>query len=182
MPRVEARARTQSFARILAALVGGIFFVQSPSVVGAGIAVAVVMATLAAVTDARTHRIPNRLLASAATALLLAAIVAGADAVVAGSIVAMAWGLLLLVLHIVDSTLGFGDVKLGGVLGALLGLVGHAAQWSIAGTLLASSGAFVAGALVTLVTAASRGAEPVPFGPGLVGATAVVALLMRFVG
>jgi leader peptidase (prepilin peptidase) / N-methyltransferase len=181
VPEVEAQRPTQHRAvTLLAALAGGAFFVLSPGVVGTGIALTVALVTHAAATDARTHRIPNRLLAGAALAIALAALVAGIDAVVATCIVAVAWAGLLLVLHLVDTTLGFGDVKLGGVLGALLGLVGHEAQWSVTSTLLASSTAFVAGALLTLIFAARRRASPVPFGPGLVGATSAMAALVAF--
>jgi Flp pilus assembly protein protease CpaA len=148
-----------------------------PPVTGAGIATAILLLGRAAESDQATHRIPNRLLVAAAIALLAAAAASGQAALWTSGAVAGAWLLTLLVLHAADPRLGFGDVKLGGVLGAMIGLACHAIGWDVPHALFTSSAAFVTGAVATLVAATGRGPDrPVPFAPGLVIAVVTITV------
>jgi leader peptidase (prepilin peptidase)/N-methyltransferase len=132
-----------------------------------------------AVIDIRTHRLPDRLTGSAALGFgaLLTLATAGSPplgaagrALLAGSLVIVALGLLRIA---APRGLGFGDVKLGGVLGLALGWCGWDA---VVPGLLAG---FVLGAAVALSLVARRRANlrtAFPFGPSLIiGALAVCA-------
>lgn len=160
----------------LSATASAVLMVATPSVAAVGAAIAVLLLSHVALVDARSHRIPNTHLAGAAAVLGTAAVISGASAPVV-AINSAAWGGLLLALHLLGGSLGFGDVKLGFVLGAALGLVGHAASWSLAAVLLASSAAFSAGSVITLL-ASKRSAGATPFAPGLVLATVASALVI----
>ncbi len=126
----------------------------------------------AALVDRRWQRLPDPLVALAASALVLVATLearAGVVIEVRGAVagVAVVAGPLL-ALHLVSpGSMGFGDVKAGVVLGAALGLV----HWQVALTALA-----VATGL-TAIVGLGRRAPSVPLGPGLVvgGAAALAA-------
>lgn len=130
--------------------------------------------------DVAEHRLPNRLVfaAAVAAAILLSAaaavhhdgaallrVWAGGAAVFAG-LFALAW--------LAPESFGFGDVKLGGVLGGYLGWFGWAQVYC------GMFAGFLLGALVAVALVASRRAtlsSAVAFGPMLiVGALAVPAL------
>ena len=155
--------------------------VAGPSVAAAGAATAIVVLAHVAGTDARTHRVPNGHLAGAAVVLGAAAIVTGSSAPTTVAVTSAGWGGVLLAVHLLDSSLGFGDVKLGFVVGAALGLVGHAAGWTLPAVLLASATAFIAGALITLAWS-RRAAGATPFAPGLVVAAVGAAVVISIGG
>lgn len=153
-----------------------------------------VMAVRLTVIDVRHHLLPNRIVfpsyAVAGVLLLAAAAVAGAgggqDAagplasvvsqpvvrVVAGA--AILWLFYFILRLVYPPGMGFGDVKLAGVLGLYLGYLG----WGhlFAGTFLA----FLLGGLWSLaLLAARRGTlkSSIPFGPFMLAGTAAAMLL-----
>jgi leader peptidase (prepilin peptidase)/N-methyltransferase len=140
-----------------------------------------VLAPALAVTDLRWRRLPDRLTLPAypAAVLLLAA---GALAVPGGAGhflsalagLAAAWLFFALLALIYPAGLGWGDVKLSGVLGLYLGWLGAAAM--VAGLL----GAFVLAALAGLgliATGRATRKSQIPFGPFmLASAIAMIAV------
>lgn len=130
--------------------------------------------------DIREHRLPNMLLAAAATTGLLAvsasAICAGAPgdllrAVLGAVIVFTA---LFIMAMIAPTGLGMGDVKLGAVTGLYLGWLGW--SWLFWGTFIGfTMGAVWAVALILLKRA--HGSTPLPFGPFLIFGVVISALL-----
>ncbi|NKX51947.1 prepilin peptidase [Arthrobacter deserti] len=121
--------------------------------------------------DARTHTLPNRIVFPAyavAPALLAVAAVAGGDAarlwgLLAGG--AALWAFYFLVRFIHPAGMGFGDVKLAGVLGMYLGYVGFDRL------LWATCAAFAAGGLYGVLLIALRRANlksAIPFGPFMI--------------
>ncbi|WP_038467326.1 A24 family peptidase [Arthrobacter sp. PAMC 25486] len=133
------------------------------------------------VIDIRTHTLPNRYVLPAypiAGALLLAAsLTAGSPkyaAVAAGGALVMAalyWALWA----VYPAGMGFGDVKLAGVLGLFLGFLGwqHVVFGMAAG--------FVVGGLWGVVLIISRRAtakSAIPFGPSMLAGTLAVMLLL----
>jgi leader peptidase (prepilin peptidase)/N-methyltransferase len=139
------------------------------------------LAVALAVVDVRTHRLPDALTLPAYPllgTLLVAASLVGDGALaalgraVAGALGAFAGYYLLAALG--RGALGFGDVKLAGVLGMVLGWAGWASL--AAGVLLG----FVFGGMTALLLLAARRVTRrtrVPFGPFmLAGALAALAL------
>ncbi|MFJ4107676.1 prepilin peptidase [Oerskovia enterophila] len=131
-----------------------------------------------AVIDVRTHRLPNALVLPAypvLAVLLGAASLLGPDD---GSPVrALAGGLVLygayFLLALAPSGLGFGDVKLAGLLGAYLAWFG----WSE--LVVGASAAFLLGGLAAVVLLATRRAGRrtlIPFGPFMLTGAALGAL------
>ena len=118
--------------------------------------------------DERERRIPNRVVLVGAVAALAIAVASGAGwAAVAG---ASTGGGPLLALHLArPAGVGFGDVKLAMVLGALLGMV----HWPLAAVALAV--ATVLGLAGAVVVRSWR--RSVPFGACL-GAAALVTLAL----
>lgn len=139
------------------------------------------LAVVLSMIDVRTHRLPDRLVLPAypiAGALLCgAALVAGqpqhALGAAGGALALFALYWLLWALY--PQGMGFGDVKLAGVLGLFLGFLG----WSH--VVFGAAAGFVAGGLWGVALMASgRGTAKtaLPFGPAmLAGAVAVMALL-----
>jgi len=127
----------------------------------------------AVLVDVIERRLPNRLVAAAATvglAVLLAHVLAiGRQAPVVDPVLgALAMGGPLLAMHLVaPSAIGFGDVKLALVAGAALGLVDPVA--GLVALAIGSAGAAVVGAV--------RRRSTVAFGPGLLGGAIVTLLL-----
>ena len=133
-----------------------------------------------AVIDAREHRLPNHLLRLAIPAgllvLTLTVAVAGRWSALVPILVGSAVTFLgLLVLALVSrGALGMGDVKLGLFTGAYLGWIGWGAiLWgTVLGLVLA--GCYATGLL--LLRRATRH-TPIPLGPFLLGAVAILGLL-----
>lgn len=138
-----------------------------------------VLGAALAVIDARTHRLPNRLVGSMTAlvlpSLVLAAFLAGEPARVARTLLAAcAVGALFLVTHLISpAALGFGDVKLVPALGALVGFLswGHVVLAFTAGILLAGLQA-----MVVMLGTRDRRAH-IAFGPALIVGTALAALV-----
>lgn len=141
--------------------------ITSPNVpVASGLATAIVVC--AALIDVQTRRLPNTIVAvAAATFISVVAIDAVAGATT--QLTHITIGLLvfagpLLALHLISpASMGFGDVKIGVVLGAALGAV----DWRLAITALA-----IASGITATVGLMTR-ARTIAFGPGLVAATAL---------
>ena len=142
---------------------------------------AIWLAVLAALSwcDLRTRRIPTGIV-NPATVVGLVALAAtawrtGAAARLGtAAATAAATYAVFAVLHAVNpGGLGYGDVRLSGLLGLFLGWLGPMAM--LVGTLLAAAGAAVV-ALVMLVRSRD-GRSTLPFGPFLAAGAATVALL-----
>jgi leader peptidase (prepilin peptidase) / N-methyltransferase len=137
-----------------------------------------VVGSALAVIDARTHRLPNALVLPSYPVLALLLGAASLLTPDGGALVrALACGLALygayFVLGLVPSGLGFGDVKLAGLLGAYLGWHGWAE------VAVGTFAAFVLGGVFAVILLATRRADrrtAIPFGPFmLAGALAGVA-------
>lgn len=132
--------------------------------------------------DYATHRVPNRLLAVTTVgvgATAMAATAVGGDDLVPAILVAGAWLAVLLAVHVLDPRLGFGDVKLGGVLGFVLGWSAHTAGLHTAAAAGFSAIVFLAACVTTLLVGrrAAR-STAVPFAPALVAATLIGVIVM----
>jgi leader peptidase (prepilin peptidase)/N-methyltransferase len=130
-------------------------------------AIAAVLA--AAAFDARTGLIPDRLTIAAAAAVFSIAVVGGTLPAATAGAAAVAGSLLALFLATRGRGLGFGDVKLGLVIGGGCG--------AVAG-LVAIGSAFVLGALYAtplLVSGRARRRDAIPFAPFLAAGTIVAA-------
>lgn len=142
------------------------------------IAVTLLGVPLAAI-DLRRRRLPDALTLTAimVIACAMVAVAAGVGtAAVLGAAVAGGVGLTLahLVVHLAaPGSLGAGDVKLAGSVGAVLGAIGW--QAVLLGALLASGVVFV---LATAARLLRRTAwrDGVPYGPGLLAATWAIAV------
>jgi prepilin peptidase CpaA len=112
------------------------------------IAVAVLAATIALVSDVRTRRIPNWLTGSTLLIGLLVNLFASGPPGLVAAVTGMAVGFLLLIPFYVLRAVGAGDVKLLAALGAVLGVQALLA--------VAAAGALVGG-LMSLIILARRG-------------------------
>ncbi len=139
------------------------------------------LAVLLSIIDIRTHTLPNRYVLPAypiaGALLLVAALAAGSPQHLlsaAGGAAAMA-ALYWLLWFAYPAGMGFGDVKLAGVLGLFLGFLG----WQH--VLLGAAAGFIAGGLWGLALIVSRRGtvkSAIPFGPSmLAGALATMLLL-----
>jgi leader peptidase (prepilin peptidase)/N-methyltransferase len=125
-----------------------------------------------ALIDIDTHKLPNSIVlpAYAVGAVLLgvAGVVGGNyDGLLTAAIGALGLGLVYLLLFVfVPGGMGFGDVKLAGVIGLFVGFLGI-------GPLLAGAfAAFLLGgifSIVLLVSRRAKGKTKVPFGPWMLG-------------
>jgi leader peptidase (prepilin peptidase)/N-methyltransferase len=128
------------------------------------------LSVLLAIVDARTHRLPDRLVLPAYPILLgLLAAASGlredwaglGRAIIAGGVL---FALFLLLRLAYPGGMGGGDVKLAGVIGIMLGYVG----WTSVG--VGVFAAFLLGGVYSLLLIAQRRAQrttAVPFGPWL---------------
>jgi leader peptidase (prepilin peptidase)/N-methyltransferase len=178
-PGARRQALTSAVALVLGVLAGLAGTAAGWATLPALLALALT-GTALAVIDIETHRLPDRLVGVAAggAVVLLALAAAAGDhwpaylrAVEAAAAV---FAVLFAITLAAPRSFGFGDVKLGGVLGAYLGWTGWPAVFYgiFAGFVLGT-----AVALVLLTTGRATRKTPVPFGPMLVvGAFAVLAL------
>ncbi|MCW2494896.1 A24 family peptidase [Jatrophihabitans sp.] len=177
-PASAARLRaTAAVALLLGALAGAAarWSVLLPALLGLAL-----VGTALVVIDLEHHRLPNRLVGTAAVAgAVLLALAAGVRhdwphylrAVEGGAAV---YAVLFLIAFLAPRSFGLGDVRLGGVLGFYLGYHGWLAVYYgiFAGFLV---GTVVA--VVLLVSGRATRKTPVPFGPMLiVGTLGVLAL------
>ena len=136
----------------------------------ASTAVAIAGTCAAAVVDARTGYIPDRISGAAACAAFAVAAPTGTFVAAAAGAAAVAGSLLALFAVTRGRGLGFGDVKLGVTIGACCG----------AGAgMFALGAAFVSGALFAALMLASRRKrrqDALPFAPFLAAGTIVAAL------
>jgi len=138
------------------------------------VALALAPLVAAGLIDIRTRRLPNRLLGLACLPAGAAAVLASGSTSVAAveSLlgVALTAGPLLAVHLMNPSGMGFGDVKLGVVLGLLV----STADWrlGIAVLLIAS--------LVSALWCVARSQQSIAFGPPLIGSLVVVLILYGF--
>ncbi len=139
------------------------------------------LAVVLSVIDIRTHTLPDRHVLPAypvaAVLLMGAALMAGTPQLVLGVVGgAVGMGALYWLLWVIyPAGMGFGDVKLAGVLGIFLGYLG----WQH--VLLGLAAGFVAGGLWGVALIASRrgtAKSAIPFGPAmLAGALATMVLV-----
>ncbi|MEO6531233.1 MAG: A24 family peptidase [Specibacter sp.] len=139
------------------------------------------LAVVLSVIDIRTHTLPDRHVLPAypvaAVWLMGAALMAGTPQLVLGVVGgAVGMGALYWLLWVIyPAGMGFGDVKLAGVLGIFLGYLG----WQH--VLLGLAAGFVAGGLWGVALIASRrgtAKSAIPFGPAmLAGALATMVLV-----
>jgi leader peptidase (prepilin peptidase)/N-methyltransferase len=140
----------------------------------------VLFATPLTVIDVEWHRLPDRLLGPAAmVAAVLLAVAAAARGdrspyARAAEGAGVVFAVLFSVAFVVPGAVGFGDVKLGALLGSYLGWVGWREVF------FGVFAGFLIGTLVAIVLLAGGRAgrkTPIPFGPMLIaGALAVLAL------
>lgn len=129
-----------------------------------------VIAAAAAVVDVRSRRIPNRLVVLVVVAAALGVVAASSPGDAASDAVLGAVGLggPMLLIHLLSpASIGFGDVKLGAALGAVLGPLGP--TLALVALCLASG--------ATAVVGLSTRRRELPLGPGLVIGSAVAAAL-----
>lgn len=173
-PRTGRATNNWSVALAVGAgLLGASLAVTAWGAIGLIVALSLGSASVAAVVDARSGRIPDHLVAVAAlpvTVVVLAEIASGhgGAALVAVSLgSAAAAGPLLLAHLVTPAAIGFGDVKLAFALGSMLGLVDPLLGLV---ALCVACGAAAAFGLSTR-------RPTVPLGPGLVlGAIAALAI------
>jgi leader peptidase (prepilin peptidase) / N-methyltransferase len=132
--------------------------------------------------DADVHRLPDGLVLPSYPVLLVLLVVATAGLGLWGELVrglacmAVIWGLFF-VLHLVSpSSLGFGDVKLAGLIGLLVGWIG------VAQAVVALMSGFLVGGLVAVVMLLGRRVglrSHIAFGPAML-AGAFVGMLVEY--
>ena len=140
------------------------------SPVGVALASSLAVATVAAIVDVRTHRLPDTLVVAAALPVVAVGAASGAlDDVLLGAVVFAA---PILAVHLVSPVvMGFGDVKFAAALGGATGLLDP--LWALVALCVASG--------VTAIVGLFRRARSLPFGPGLVaGAASAVTIAAAF--
>ncbi len=162
----------------VAGIAGGVAFTGAPAT-AAGLVwwLALVPGVAAATVDLHEHRIPNRLLvpalAAMAAVMLVAAVVTGSWWPVSRAALAGAGGFALFYLMAMFTGLGYGDVKLIGMLAAA---AGYQSVQAIASTLML--GPLLAGMVALVLLAVRRRDDPLPLAPSLLaGAGLGIALL-----
>ncbi|MGY1637372.1 prepilin peptidase [Geodermatophilus sp. SYSU D00742] len=177
---VASRARVAGTTAVLAAALGGALALGGLRPATVAFAWTAAAGVVLAAVDLAAHRLPDRVTAPAAvvvvTALLGDAAVLGTWTALVRALLAAAaaFGLAALGALASPQGLGYGDVKLMGLLGLVLGWVGWGAL--LAGVFLGLlTGAAVS--LVLLATGRAGWRTAVPFGPPLlVGAAWALAL------
>jgi leader peptidase (prepilin peptidase)/N-methyltransferase len=170
---------TPIVARASIAAIGGGTVLAVIGSWGAGLLLtAMAAATTAAAIDVTSGRIPDRLVIATSIPLLMIAaseFAAGRAGVAAGLLLgALAIGSPVVVVHLaVPAAMGFGDVKLGAVVGAAVGLVD--ARFGLVALSVAAGS--------TAVVGLGAGRRDLPFGPGLVvGGVSAFVLAISFEG
>ncbi|WP_435745777.1 prepilin peptidase [Microbacterium sp. PMB16] len=132
------------------------------------------------VIDARTHRLPNRIVLPTLVSLIALVLIDAVATGRSGQLIRAVLGMLILgafyaVLRLISrSGMGGGDVKLAGVIGLVLGW--HGWQELAVG----AASAFVLGALYALVLILLRradGATRIAFGPWMIAGALVGVIL-----
>ena len=172
--------RTAATTALLAGLLCGAVALTGPRPATLALAWAAAAGVVLGAVDLAAHRLPDRITfpayAACAAALAADAALLGTWSALARAVLAAvaAFGLSAAAAAATPEALGFGDVKLLGLLGLVLGWVGWGAL--LAGVLLG----LLVGGLVSLVLVAGRRVgwrTAVPFGPPLlVGAVLALAL------
>lgn len=163
---------------VVAGVAGGVAFASDiPLAAGLVWWLALVPGVVAAAVDLHEHRIPNRILvpiiAAMATDMLVTAIATGSWWPLGRAALAGVCGFALFYLIAMFTGLGYGDVKLIGVLAAA---AGYQSVQAIASTL--TLGWLLAGLVGLVLLAVRRRDEPLPLGPSLLaGAGLGIALL-----
>ncbi len=163
---------------VIATIAGGVAFAGDTSIAMAVVWwLALVPGVSAAAVDLHEHRIPNPILvpmiAAMSTIMLAAAIATGSWAPLGRAALAGAGAFTLFYLIAMFTGLGYGDVKLIGVLSAA---AGHQSVQALAATLML--GPLLAGLAGLVWLAVRRRDDPLPMGPSLVaGAGLSIALL-----
>lgn len=163
---------------LVAGVAGGVAFAGETSMATATVWwLVLVPGVAAAAVDLHEHRIPNRILipmiAAIAAVMLVAAIATGSWWPLGRATLAGAGGFALFYLLAMVTGLGYGDVKLVGVLSAA---AGYQSLQAIASTLLL--GWLLAGLLGLVMLAVRRRDGSLPLGPSLLaGAGLGIALL-----
>lgn len=134
---------------------------------GVGIAGVLAIGAVAAWVDLRRGRLPDVVVLAGGTVGVATAVVAsvqhGPSAAGAAAAGCAAVCVPLLAVHLASpDAMGFGDVKLGAVLGVVAGLLGW--RWAVLALAVASG--------ITVIAAAATRRWAVPFGPGLVAGAA----------
>lgn len=182
LPRVALQERTRvmrafPLAAVLGAATG---LLELPPAPTAGLAVVAGLAAVMVVVDLYEHRLPDSLTVAGVAAWLLCALIQAAStgewsALLRAALAAFAVfaGFFVLAL-LAGGMLGFGDVKLSALLGAVLGWFG----WVVVGAALVV-GIVLHGlaALVVLAITRDRKAD-VPMGPALIAGAAVALFLI----
>lgn len=163
---------------VVAAVAGGVAFAGDTSTATALVWwFALVPGVAAAAVDLHEHRIPNRILvpmiAALATVMLVTAIATGSWWPLGRAAAAGAGGFALFYLFAMFTGLGYGDVKLIGVLAAA---AGYQSMQALGATLIL--GPLLAGLLGLVLLAVRRRDDPLPLGPSLLaGAGLGISLL-----
>lgn len=198
VPSAVVGGRCRACGRGLAAryavveVVTGVLFAVVAAVVGWSVVLVPVLALVAGLVamsavDLAVMRIPTRFVWATAAAvvagLALAALVDGPGRRLAGAAVgAAAYGGVLFVMHLISPrALGFGDVRLATVTGAVVGWAAwrtdHPVLAPVQGVLDAGLLAAVAGSVVGVVLLVVRRRDrPFPFGPAIAAGGLVVVL------
>ena len=160
-----------------AGIVGAIFFVTAqmrPDV--PGVMTVAMIGALSAYVDARTHRLPNAYTIAMAIGVVLGLVVGGVmtplwqEQLLGALIGALIWFVPIALLNRLPGGMGGGDVKLGPVLGALVGSVGlHAAVFALALSFVSAGVA----ALWKIVVGSAGTKTRVPMGPWMIGSALV---------
>ncbi|MGT2463812.1 prepilin peptidase [Sinomonas atrocyanea] len=140
------------------------------------------MAARLAVIDIRSHLLPNRIVLPsywAAVPLTVAAVVAAGGADIGAALRVLGGGAVLWLVYFVlrvvyPAGMGFGDVKLAGVLGLYLGFL----SWEH--LFWGTAAAFLLGGLYGLgliVTRRGTAKSAIPFGPFMLAGTAIALVL-----
>jgi leader peptidase (prepilin peptidase)/N-methyltransferase len=180
-PAIAARfgvAARASPWTVVGAAAGGVLGSAVPREDAAVWALALAVGVPLAAIDLGAHRLPDALVMPAAAVSAVVALVGDAPAaIVGGALLVTAYALLAVLPR---SGLGFGDVKLAGLLGTALALLGSASRPNWGALAWGTALAFLSGGLVAavlLVTGRATRSTPLPFGPHMLAGALAAAVL-----